>query len=402
MNRINKQKAHFVTPISPKSFFIKNRAKRSDYLSTPDLCFDYVYRKNHVIRDIVVTDYVRNQYGYWFLTKKGVIMKAFLHLKGFLNVSSGKHSQPSEHKIVALSGEINKYIFALDEIGDVYMKERMTSSAVQFQKVNNLSKIIKIASGKKHCIFLTEDYQVYVLGSNEFGQLGLGALIENIVIPFQIEDIKNIKDIACGPNFTMLLTFEGTVYFFGKTYKSNLLKDIMRYPNKVYIPTELLNIRNIVKISCGKKHFILLNSKHVAKVKINKEKIFEMENIIAIKSFREYPFVFKKDGSIVRCKIPLELDGYKYFGDQVPSLFYLVIFYINGYRKKYNKSINILPKDIKKIVDIVHENPIGKYVKPSIIRKSLMVFKNKTIDRSNSMSSIGEWIKSLFRGKRRN
>jgi len=344
--------------------------------------------------DILVTGDEYN-IGYWMLTKKGDIFKTFLHHKG--TVSSGRHKikNRSKHKIIALSGETNEFIYALDEVGNVYEKLQNTSSNVKFTKIENLSKIIKISVGVKHSVFLSENGEVYVRGCNIFGQLGLCGTIYELINELEevtkIKNIKNIKDIACGPYFTMLVTCDGTVYFFGRNYEKKLLNGIVECREHVYIPFELPNIKNIVAVSCGTYHFTVLNSENIATVKISDRKVETVSDVVAICSFREFPFVIKKNGTIARCYISKKFNCF-YFHKHIPSLLYLAISYINRKKKKFKEQISILPKDIKKFVEKDSINCLRKYTTPSFGRKLCMILNNKTVARSNSLNSMGEWF----------
>lgn len=76
--------------------------------------------------------------------------------------------------------------------------------------------IVGGAVGKSHSLFLTDDGQVYACGENKSGQCGIGNTDALVLKPQKIkfEDKKVIK-VACGAEFSMLLTDSGHVYSFG-------------------------------------------------------------------------------------------------------------------------------------------------------------------------------------------
>jgi alpha-tubulin suppressor-like RCC1 family protein len=85
-------------------------------------------------------------------------------------------------------------------------------------------KIVKIATGRSHSLFLTEGGALYGCGSNQHGQLVTGcsktAMLDSlklIKIP-----IENIRDIACGNEFSLICTTSGKCYSFGSCESGQL------------------------------------------------------------------------------------------------------------------------------------------------------------------------------------
>lgn len=77
-------------------------------------------------------------------------------------------------------------------------------------------RIVSISCGREHILFLTNTAQVYSMGSNEFGKLGLNQkLIKSSSIPVLIETLQNVKQIATGLNHNLCLTVDGQLYSWG-------------------------------------------------------------------------------------------------------------------------------------------------------------------------------------------
>jgi alpha-tubulin suppressor-like RCC1 family protein len=134
-------------------------------------------------------------------------------------------------------------------------------------------KIVKIACGDNHTIFLANDGKVYSCGLNNYGQLGLGditemnkpKLVQNFINESDTDIITYpeifIKDVSCGNDYTMFLVSDGKVYSVGRNDYGQLglrnsgdennisTPQLVKYFNgsSTYSYTEM----NIKKIACG-------------------------------------------------------------------------------------------------------------------------------------------------------
>jgi hypothetical protein len=79
------------------------------------------------------------------------------------------------------------------------------------------STIIQIACGHHHILMLTDDGKLYVMGSSEYGQLGLGNKSSNAQ-PVCLQSIHGIPilQIACGAYHSSILTVSGNIFTFGR------------------------------------------------------------------------------------------------------------------------------------------------------------------------------------------
>eukprot|EP01087_Luapelamoeba_hula_P006210 TRINITY_DN1629_c0_g2_i2.p1 TRINITY_DN1629_c0_g2~~TRINITY_DN1629_c0_g2_i2.p1 ORF type:complete len:1654 (-),score=167.20 TRINITY_DN1629_c0_g2_i2:56-4594(-) len=80
--------------------------------------------------------------------------------------------------------------------------------------IAKMHKIIQVAAGWAHSLFLTEMGVAYSCGHGEQGQLGLGST-KDALIPQKIESLSNITQVACGYCHTVMLTDLGDVYTCG-------------------------------------------------------------------------------------------------------------------------------------------------------------------------------------------
>lgn len=94
----------------------------------------------------------------------------------------------------------------------------------QFQEKLYDIKITQIASDKSHVIALDAVGNLYSWGSNDFGALALGK--QNFsVIPLRIPvtpNISDVKQIVCGPDCSLLLLNDGSVYACGRNNMNRL------------------------------------------------------------------------------------------------------------------------------------------------------------------------------------
>jgi alpha-tubulin suppressor-like RCC1 family protein len=85
---------------------------------------------------------------------------------------------------------------------------------------DNKGQVKKIATGKKHTVFLTDDGKVYSYGYGEYGALGHGGLIETSVPkPIARLSNRNVLQLACGEFHTLALTQDRDMYAWGRGFE---------------------------------------------------------------------------------------------------------------------------------------------------------------------------------------
>ncbi|XP_038658067.1 X-linked retinitis pigmentosa GTPase regulator isoform X2 [Scyliorhinus canicula] len=84
-------------------------------------------------------------------------------------------------------------------------------------------KAVSISCGDEHTAFITENGKLYIFGSNNWGQLGLGTK-NTINKPTCVKALKSekVKLVACGRNHTLVCTEQGTVYATGDNSEGQL------------------------------------------------------------------------------------------------------------------------------------------------------------------------------------
>lgn len=69
----------------------------------------------------------------------------------------------------------------------------------------NNTAVVAVSAGRDHMLFATEDGKVYAMGSNQFGQLGLGDLVDRWT-PTLIESVENVSFIMAGQYHSVIST----------------------------------------------------------------------------------------------------------------------------------------------------------------------------------------------------
>lgn len=148
--------------------------------------------------------------------------------------------------------------YAITTSGDVYIAGSGNPGPSPFTKIQGISNIKKIALGLTHILFLNNSGEVYVNGSNDYGQIGLGDQWDTNNAYVKLTDIPTVKDIAAGDYHSLLLSTSGEVYVAGKNDYGQL--GIMDLLNRTNFTKPKFNVSNIKKIAASSEHSILLTN----------------------------------------------------------------------------------------------------------------------------------------------
>ena len=121
------------------------------------------------------------------------------------------------------------------------------------------SNIVQFVCGGGQNLFLDSEGNVFSVGANRQGQLGLGDNEDQNVL--NKINIPSIKIISCSRASCYLIDFEGNLWTFGNNCQGQL-----RQGNKTFINTRKINntLKNIKQISYGPcaDHFFAKNSQN--------------------------------------------------------------------------------------------------------------------------------------------
>ena len=107
--------------------------------------------------------------------------------------------------------------------------------------------IVQFISGYYHNIFLDSEGNVFSVGDNLFGQLGLGHNKNQNVLN-QIPNIPPIQIISSSRSSTYLVDFEGNIWSFGQNIYGQL--GLADGTNR-NLPTKIESLKDIQQISYG-------------------------------------------------------------------------------------------------------------------------------------------------------
>ena len=125
---------------------------------------------------------------------------------------------------------------------------------------NSTPNIVQFASGYHQNLFLDSEGNVYSVGHNMYGSLGLGHN-ENQNVLSKIVNIPPIKIISCVSSSCYLIDFEGNLWSFGYNGYGQLGHGDNENIN---VPKVINNLKNIQQISygCCGIHFFAKNSQN--------------------------------------------------------------------------------------------------------------------------------------------
>lgn len=119
----------------------------------------------------------------------------------------------------------------------------------------NLPPIQQISCGYHHTVCLTECGELYSFGRNQYGQLGQGNK-QKINFPMKIQSLNNVDFVECGGFHTICKTFSNEIFSWGWNAMGQL--GIKNFEDQEF-PTKCLHWpENIVDIKCGYTHTLVL------------------------------------------------------------------------------------------------------------------------------------------------
>ena len=125
---------------------------------------------------------------------------------------------------------------------------------------NAPENIVQFCGGSYHSLFLDSEGNVFSVGYNIFGELGLGHNTNQNVLN-KIPNIPPINIISCVFSSSYLIDFEGNLWTFGHNSDGQLGHGYKININVPKMINTLKNIRQISFGSCG-QHFLAKNSQN--------------------------------------------------------------------------------------------------------------------------------------------
>lgn len=130
---------------------------------------------------------------------------------------------------------------------------KMLSSPVKIAMPASDTRIVAIAAGASHAIFLDDNGRVYTIGSNTNLQLGSGTSSDSFVAKEVHPSDSPIVAIVAGKNTSFYIDEEGDLFESGADYsrRLGLGDDVSLLPRKV----ELLAGKKVISVACVDDRF---------------------------------------------------------------------------------------------------------------------------------------------------
>ena len=150
----------------------------------------------------------------------------------------------SDDFLVYILGDIDNYISNNNNIRHIP------------RLIEGIYDIKTIDCGISHILCLNFNGNVFSFGANICGQLGIGKSSNGLSRTYILQkiDIPPCKQIACGEEFSMCLTEEGSLYSFGSNVYGQL--GLGRRYNGYFFPQLIPDLHNVEYIVCGHYHSI--------------------------------------------------------------------------------------------------------------------------------------------------
>lgn len=127
-------------------------------------------------------------------------------------VSSGSVS----YHWFAISEDYKVYAWGFNSKGELGLNDCVYRSNPTLVESLSGYKIVAIATGRHHSLFLTDNGIVLSCGDNSHGECGVGSKEQAVLKPKRVDyDNLPIVRIACGAEFSLVLSEDGVVYSFG-------------------------------------------------------------------------------------------------------------------------------------------------------------------------------------------
>ena len=113
--------------------------------------------------------------------------------------------------------------------------------------LESLTNIKSASCSNEHCVFLDYEGNVFSVGSNSNGQLGIERDCKYLLSPEQLS-LPKIKQIDCGSDFTVCLSEEGKLYSFGSDTYGALGRSLRS--------KKISSLQNVEFVVCGRNHVV--------------------------------------------------------------------------------------------------------------------------------------------------
>ena len=167
------------------------------------------------------------------------VPQKILDIPPVLSVSCGYH-----HTLIVTT-DSNLWSCGNNEYGQLCLGNKENQLKPQKTSFSNISKI---STGNFHSLFQNDKGEIFSCGYNQYGQCGLGHFNSPQIIPSLIQNApSNIVQFDCGDSHSLFLDSEGNVYSVGDNAKGSLG---LGHTTNQNVLSKIPNIPPIKTISC--------------------------------------------------------------------------------------------------------------------------------------------------------
>ena len=175
----------------------------------------------------------------FFLTQGPIFAQKILEIPPVLSVSCG-----AQYTLM-ITNDSNLWSWGSNDFGQLCLGN--TENQTKPRKTS-FSDISKTSTGSLHSIFQNDKGEIFSCGFNEFGQCGLGHFNYSQITPSLIPNLpSNIVQFACGCHQSLFLDSEGNVYSVGYNAEGSLG---LGHNTNQNVLNKIPNIPFIQTISC--------------------------------------------------------------------------------------------------------------------------------------------------------
>ena len=126
-------------------------------------------------------------------------------------------------------------------------------------QINNLANVTDIAAGDTHSLALMSDGTVWSWGSNVEWQLGSGTVGQHRLTPVQVSALAEVSAVSAGATHSLALRTDGTVWAWGRNLEGQLGNN-STFMLRSATPVRVSGLTGIDDISAGPNHSLALMS----------------------------------------------------------------------------------------------------------------------------------------------
>ena len=165
-----------------------------------------------------------------------------------LSISCGGH-----HTLI-ITTDSNLWSFGSNNFGQLCLGNKEKHLKAQKTSFSNISKV---SGGNFHSLFQNDKGEIFSCGYNQFGQCGLGHFNDTQITPSLLPDTPpNIVQFVCGYYLSLFLDLEGNVYSVGDNEFGQLG---LGHNTNQNVLNKIVNIPPIETISCVNASCYLLD-----------------------------------------------------------------------------------------------------------------------------------------------